>query len=302
MLIRAIPFVFVILWASGFVGARFGLRYAEPATLLSIRMALNVLLFLVIVALLRRKVPTGKEFWHSVVVGILIHGFYLGGTYFAISLGMPAGLSSLLVGIQPILTAVLLVVFASEQFKPSQWLGLLLGFIGISLVLLGKMEWQSETHKMLAIGVCLSSLIGITLGTLYQKRYCQQVDMVGGAMVQYLAAMALFLPIAMQFETMQVQWTTEFILTLVWLVVVLSCVAILLLLYMVKNGAASSVASVFYLVPPTTALQAWLVFGESFDWMGVTGFVLAAMAVYLVARKPEFPSLKSKVNHKRNLA
>ncbi len=112
--------------------------------------------------------------------------------------------------------------------------------------------------------------------------------------MQYLAALVMFLPVAMQFETMQVQWTAEFIFTLIWLVVVLSCVAILLLLYMVKNGAASSVASVFYLVPPTTALQAWFAFGESFDWMGIIGFVLAATAVYLVAKKPEFPTLKSK--------
>jgi drug/metabolite transporter (DMT)-like permease len=257
-------------------------------------MAFNVLLFLVIVVLLRRRIPTGKDFWHSCVVGVLIHGFYLGGTYFAISLGMPAGLSSLLVGIQPILTAVLLVVFASEQFKPSQWIGLSLGFVGIAMVLMGKMEWQSDLHKTLAIGVCLSSLFGITVSTLYQKKYCQQVDMVGGATVQYLAALVMFLPVAMQFETMQVQWTAEFIFTLIWLVVVLSCVAILLLLYMVKNGAASSVASVFYLVPPTTALQAWFAFGESFDWMGIIGFVLAATAVYLVAKKPEFPTLKSK--------
>ncbi|NIY82671.1 DMT family transporter [Vibrio hepatarius] len=293
MLIRAIPFVFVILWASGFVGARFGLQYAEPATLLSIRMAGNVLLFLVLIAFLRRRVPTGKDFLHSCVVGILIHGFYLGGTYFAIALGMPAGLSSLLVGIQPILTAVLLVSFTREHFKPVQWLGLVMGFIGISLVLGGKMEWQSESDKVLAIAVCLCALVGITLGTLYQKKYCNTSDMVGSAMVQYLAAGALFLPVAIQFETMHVEWTQEFILTLIWLVVVLSCVAILLLLYMVKNGAASSVASVFYLVPPTTAIQAWLAFGESFDVTGMLGFGFAAVAVYLVVKKPKLFSTKT---------
>ncbi|EOD5328687.1 DMT family transporter [Vibrio parahaemolyticus] len=293
MLIRAIPFVFVILWASGFVGARFGLQYAEPATLLSIRMAFNVLLFLVLVAVLRRRLPTGKDFWHSCVVGALIHGFYLGGTYFAIALGMPAGLSSLLVGIQPILTAALLVAFVREEFKPSQWLGLALGFVGIAMVLMGKMEWQSEQHKVLVIGLCLLALVGITLGTLYQKKHCQQVDMVGGATVQYLAALIMFLPVAMQFETMQVQWELEFILTVLWLVVVLSCVAILLLLYMVRNGASSSVASVFYLVPPTTAIQAWLAFGESFDWMGISGFVLAATAVYLVVKKPDLTIKKA---------
>lgn len=293
MLVRAIPFIFVILWASGFVGARFGLQYAEPATLLSIRMLGNVVLFLLLIAFLRRRVPTGKDFLHCCVVGVLIHGFYLGGTYMAIDLGMPAGLSSLLVGIQPILTAIFLVGFTRETFKPVQWLGLALGFVGIALVLGGKMEWQSETDKILAIAVCLCALAGITLGTLYQKKFCHSGDMVGSAMVQYLAAGALFLPFAMQFETMEVQWTTEFILTLIWLVVVLSCVAILLLLFMVKNGAASSVASVFYLVPPTTAVQAWLAFGESFDVMGGIGFGFAAVAVYLVVKKPAIFASKS---------
>lgn len=286
MWLKAIPFVFVILWASGFVGARFGLEYAEPATLLTIRMFANVAVFILLIAFLRRRVPTGRDFLHSCVVGILIHGCYLGGTYAAIGLGMPAGLSSLLVGIQPIATAVLLVVVAKHHFRLSQWMGLALGLLGIFLVLMGKMEWQSDTHKFEAIMMCMLALIGITLGTLYQKRYCQYVDMVGSAMVQYLAAAVVFLPYAYQFETMQVNWTAEFILTLLWLVVVLSCVAILLLLYMVKQGASSSVASVFYLVPPTTALQAWLLFGESFDLLGLLGFILAAVAVYLVVKKP----------------
>ncbi|EHI9241891.1 DMT family transporter [Vibrio vulnificus] len=297
MLLRLIPFLFVLLWASGFVGARLGLQYAEPATLLAIRMLANIALFLLLIVLLRRRVPTGAAFWHSCVVGLSIHGFYLGGTYWAISLGMPAGLSSLLVGIQPILTALILVVTVQERFRFSQWLGLALGLLGISLVLSGKMDWQTEAHKTLAITLCLMALVGITLGTLYQKRFCHGVDMVGGAMVQYLAAACLFLPFAWQFETMQVQWTTTFILTLLWLVVVLSCAAILLLLYMVKNGASSSVASVFYLVPPVTALQAWLMFGESFDTKAMVGFLLAAVAVYLVVRKPKKVKNQSVKSH-----
>lgn len=286
MLVRFIPFVFVILWASGFVGARLGLQYAEPATLLTIRMVSNVVLFWLLILVLRRRIPRGKALLHSVVVGVLIHGFYLGGTYLAIDLGMPAGLSSLLVGTQPILTALLLVLFTAERFRRSQWLGLALGFVGISLVLAGNMAWQSDQHKWLAIGLCVVSLLGITLGTLYQKKWCKGCDMVGGAMIQYLAASTLFLPYAMQCETMQVEWNMTFILTILWLVVVLSCVAILLLLYMVEHGAASNVASVFYLVPPTTAIQAWLVFGESFDLLGALGFLLSACAVYLVVRKP----------------
>ncbi|MCK6264413.1 DMT family transporter [Vibrio sp. ZSDE26] len=288
MLIRMIPFVFVVLWASGFVGARYGLQYAEPATLLSIRMIGNVALFMLLIVLLKRSIPRGRMLFHSGVVGVLIHGFYLGGTYWAISLGMPAALSSLLVGIQPILTAVLLIVWANEKFKASQWLGLGLGFIGIALVLGGNIEWQSKAHQWQAVAICISSLFGITLGTLYQKRFCKGADMIGSAMVQYLAAAMLFMPSAFMFETMQVNWTPEFIFTLVWLVGVLSCVAVLLLLYMVEHGASSSVASVFYLVPPTTAIQAWLMFGESFDWLGGVGFAFAAIAVYLVVKQPSF--------------
>lgn len=286
MLIKFIPFVFVVLWSSGFVGARFGLQYAEPATLLSLRMIANVLLFVLLIATLKRKVPRGSAFFHSCVVGILIHGFYLGGTYLAIDMGMPAGLSALLVGLQPILTAIMIVTFTVERFNWAQWVGLALGFSGISLVLMGNIEWQSGAHKMEAVLLCILALIGITFGTLYQKRFCQGVDMVCSAMVQYFAAAILFVPYAISFESMQVDWTVEFSLTLVWLVVVLSCVAILLLLYMVEHGAASSVASVFYLVPPTTALQAWLMFGESFDFYGALGFALAAIAVYLVVKKP----------------
>ncbi|KHD25647.1 multidrug transporter [Vibrio caribbeanicus] len=290
MFIRMVPFVFVVLWASGFVGARLGLQYAEPATLLTIRMLANVVLFALIVIFLRRRVPTGAGFWHAFVVGLLIHGFYLGGSYVAIGLGMPSGLCSLLVGTQPIVTAVLLVSFANQHFSKAQWFGLALGFLGISLVLLGKMEWQSDTDKVLAVGVSVFALIGITLGTLYQKRYCHDLDMVGSALVQYFAALLLFLPYALMFETMTIQWEVEFVLTLGWLVIVLSCAAVLLLLYMVKHGAASSVASVFYLVPPVTAIQAWLMFGESLDAMGILGFILAAFAVYLVTQRGHKPS------------
>ncbi|RTZ18218.1 DMT family transporter [Vibrio aquaticus] len=289
MFVRCVPFVFVLLWASGFVGARFGLQYAEPATLLSIRMMANVCLFLVLIALFRRRIPQGRALFHSAVVGVLIHGFYLGGTYLAIDLGMPAGLTSLLVGLQPILTALLLVSFTQHAFKPSQWMGLVIGFIGISLVLMGKVEWQNDQHQWAAVTLCLMSLVGITLGTLYQKKYCQGVDMVGSAAVQYFAAAGLFLPYALTFETMQVTWNLPFTLTLIWLVVVLSCVAVLLLLFMVEKGASAQVASVFYLVPPVTAIQAWLMFDESFDMLGIGGFLLAALAVYLVAKAPSWP-------------
>ena len=159
MLIKMIPFVFVILWSSGFVGARLGVEYAEPATLLSLRMVANVALFLVLIAILKRRIPRGRAFFHACVVGILIHGFYLGGTYLAIDMGMPAGLSSLLVGLQPILTALIMISCTSQRFNFAQWLGLALGFAGISLVLMGNIEWQSDDQKGLA--TLLLSLIHI---------------------------------------------------------------------------------------------------------------------------------------------
>lgn len=288
MFIKMIPFLFVILWSSGFVGARYGLIYAEPMTLLSLRMLLTVLLFGGLLALFKRQsIPRGNALWHASVAGLLIHGLYLGGTYQAIYWGMPAGLTSLLVGTQPVITVLLLVIMTPQRFTVSQWIGLGIGFVGISFVLLGNLEWQSEEKQWAAVGMCLLSLFGITVGTLYQKRFCQQSDLLGGTLVQYMAASILFIPLALKVESMSIQWTTTFVLTMVWLVVVLSCVAVLLLLYMVEHGASSNVASIFYLVPPTTAIQAWFAFDESLDGLGILGFILTALAVYFVVKKPK---------------
>ncbi|WP_114786126.1 DMT family transporter [Vibrio tetraodonis] len=284
MLVRFIPTVFVVLWASGFVGAKIGLQYAEPATLLTLRMLANLGVFTLLVVIMRSTIPKGKMFCHSFIVGLLIHGFYLGGTYIAIDLGMPSGLSALLVGIQPILTAIIFVTYTREHLKLSQWFGLTLGFVGISLVLMGKTQWQDDSHKFIAVGLCLVSLLGITLGTLYQKRFCSGVDKIGSALIHYFAALCLFFPYAMNFETMSVNWTLEFTLTLFWLVIVLSVVAIMLLLFMVERGASEKVASIFYLVPPVTGIQAWLIFGESFDRTAIVGFILSATAVFLITR------------------
>lgn len=286
MLTRIAPFIFVVLWATGFIGARFGLDYAEPMTFLLIRMVANVLVFITLMFILKAKLPKGRACFHAFVSGILIHGFYLGGTYIGISFGMPAGLCSLLVGLQPILTAIFLVNTTNSALRHSQWLGLAIGFIGITLVLQGNIAWQSYEQVEAAFLFTIMALLGITFGTLYQKKFCQNMDMIGAAVWQYMGAGLLFLPIALTTETMIVQWTPQFIFTLTWLVFALSVVAVLLLLYMVKHGESSKVASVFYLVPPTTALQAWLVFDERFDLLGAAGFACAALAVYLVVRKP----------------
>lgn len=286
MLARFIPFIFVVLWSSGFIGARLGLPYAEPMTFLLLRMLANIGVFLFLVVILRARLPTGKALGHCLVAGLLIHGFYLGGTYIGISLGMSAGLCSLLVGLQPIVTALVMFAAAGERMRPTQWAGLVLGFIGIALVLQGNMSWHQDGNRTAAYAFTILALLGITFGTLYQKRFCQNVDMIGGAVWQYAAAATLFLPVALMTETMAVNWTPTFIFALSWLVLVLSVVSILLLLYMIKHGESSKVASTFYLAPPMTAFQAWLVFGETFDKYGAMGFALAAVAVYLVIRRP----------------
>ncbi|WP_330959738.1 DMT family transporter [Photobacterium sp. 53610] len=294
---RLIPFIFVLLWSTGFIGARFGLPYAEPATFLFVRMLANIAIFAVLALFLKSSLPTGKARFHCFMTGMLIHGLYLGGTYYGIYLGMPAGLCALLVGLQPVLTAIILMLLGQERLVLSQWLGLCLGILGISLVLQGNMSWQQDSHQLAAYACAGLALLGITLGTLYQKRYCSQVDLVGGSLYQYMMAAMVFAPVMLTAETMQIEWNLTFSLTLAWLVLGVSVTAVWLLLYMVKHGEASKVASTFYLVPPVTALEAWLVFNETFDAFSALGFLLAAMAVYLVMRKP-----KSKFTPEKALA
>lgn len=287
MLTKYVPFIFVALWSTGFIGAQYGLQFAEPATFLLLRMIVNIIIFIALLFIFKSHLPRGKEAIHSLIAGVLIHGFYLGGTYQAISLGMSAGLCALLVGIQPILTAVLLVNFGKQRLLPLQWAGLFLGLLGITLVLQGNIEWQDTSNQYTAYLFAFIALIGITFGTLYQKKYCQNSDLIGSMVWQYSAASLVFLPVALLNETMVVTWNAQFIFGLMWLVLVVSVTAILLLLYMIKQGDASSVASTFYLIPPMTAFQAWIIFGEHFDIQGAVGFALAAVAVYLVIRKPK---------------
>ena len=287
MLTKYVPFIFVALLSTGFIGAQYGLQFAEPATFLLLRMIANIIIFIALLFIFKSHLPRGKEAIHSLIAGVLIHGFYLGGTYQAISLGMSAGLCALLVGIQPILTAVLLVNFGKQRLLPLQWVGLFLGLLGITLVLQGNMEWQDTSNQYTAYLFAFIALIGITFGTLYQKKYCQNSDLIGSMVWQYSAASLVFLPVALLNETMVVTWNAQFIFGLMWLVLVVSVAAILLLLYMIKQGDSSSVASTFYLIPPMTAFQAWIIFGEHFDTQGAVGFALAAIAVYLVIRKPK---------------
>jgi drug/metabolite transporter (DMT)-like permease len=279
---RAAPAVFVVLWSTGFVGTKYVLHGAEPLTYLAIRMVVVVGLMAVIAAIAPPRWPDLSGIAHSVVAGILVHGFYLGGTAVAISLSIPAGLSALIPGLQPILTSTLASRWLGERVTPLQWSGLLLGLGGVVLILHDRPISGEAGWGWFASGV---SLVSITLGTLYQRRYCGRIDWRAGNLVQYIAVALLFAVAAWLFEDNVVHWTSEFVLSLAWLVVVLSIGSIGLLYWLIRRQAATSVASLFYLVPAVTAAMAYVLFGEQLDRVAITGMVACAAAVFLVNRR-----------------
>lgn len=285
-LLQWVPGIFVLLWATGFIGAKFGLPYAEPFSLLSIRMYLTLAVFLTLAGLFHARWPDRSGILHSLLVGALVHAAYLGGVFSAIEAGMSAGLVALLVGLQPILTALLVWVGLDRGLRPLQVCGLLLGLLGVAMVLLPE-SGLAETvdNEFTALPAALIALFGITLGTLYQKRFCSGVPLLTGTFFQYLAATLLLTLLAFAFETRQIDWQPPLIMTILWLVFGLSLSAILLLMLMIREGEAAKVASYFYLTPPVTAIMAWLLFGETLTAVDVAGILLTATGVYLVVRR-----------------
>jgi drug/metabolite transporter (DMT)-like permease len=279
---RAAPAIFVVLWSTGFIGTKYVIHNADPLTYLAIRMALVVGLMAIIVAIARPVWPNFTEIGHSIVSGILVHGFYLGGTAVAISLSIPAGLSALIPGLQPILTSTIANRWLGERVTPLQWSGLLLGLAGVALILHDRPMSGQAGWGWFASGV---SLVSITLGTLYQRRYCGRIDWRSGNLVQYAAVTLFFTAGAFMFENRVVHWTAEFTLALVWLAVVLSIGSIGLLYWLIRHQAATSVASLFYLVPAVTAVMAYLLFDERLDTIAMIGMVACAAAVFLVNRR-----------------
>jgi len=279
---RAAPVIFVVLWSTGFVGTKYVLRDAEPLTCLAIRMTAVVGLMAVIVAFARPRWPDRIGVAHSVVAGILVHGFYLGGTAVAIAHSVPAGLSALIPGLQPILTSTLASRWLGERVVPLQWAGLLLGLAGVMLVLHNRAMSGDAGWGWLASGV---SLISITLGTLYQRRYCNSIDWRAGNLIQFVAVTIFFAAGAFLFEDRVVRWTSEFVLAVAWLAVMLSIGSISLLYWLIRRSAATSVASLFYLVPGVTALMAYALFGEQLDFIAILGMLACATAVFLVNRR-----------------
>lgn len=285
--IRLMPATFVLLWSTGFIGAKFGLPYAEPFTLLFYRMLLTLLCLGGLALAINARWPASwRQAGHLAVTGVLVHGAYLGGVFTAIDAGMPAGLTALVVGLQPLLTGVLAVLVLKEKVSGRVWLGLLLGLAGVVLVLAERLAPGSgslfQGFPLWAVLAALVALFGIAMGTLYQKRFCGATDLVSGAFIQYCAAATVFGLLSFTVETRQVQWTPQLFFALGWLVLVLSLGAIGLLLALIRRGASAQVASLFYLVTPVTALEAWLLFDERLGLLALAGTAVAVTGVYLV--------------------
>ena len=277
------PAVFVVLWSTGFIGAKFGLPYAEPATFLLVRF-LAVIAVLVVVALVVGAPWPGSwiQTAHIGIAGVLIHGVYLGGVFTAIDHGVPAGIAALIVGMQPLFTAVAAGPYLGERVSPRQWLGLGIGLAGVALVVSDKLGFSPD--HLIGIAFAVAALLGITVGTLYQKRHGGGMDLRTGSAIQFIAAALMMLPLALAFETMHIAWTGEFVFALSWLVFVLSLGAISLLYLLIRRGAAAKVASLFYLVPPVTAVFAYFLFGEFLGPAAILGMVLAVAGVALVIK------------------
>lgn len=285
-LARLYPLLFVALWSTGFIGAKFGLPDAEPLTFLSVRYLAVLVLMGAIAWLTRAPWPQKAAEWlHIGVSGLLVHALYLGGVFTAIAHGLPAGVTALVVGLQPVLTALGAGAFLGERVRPTQWIGLALGFAGVALVVAHKVAASASGGALTTMLVpAVLALLGITAGTLYQKRFCPAFDLRTGSVIQFLPCLAITALIAFETETMHVHWTGAFVFALGWLVLVLSLGAVSLLNMLIRRGSAVNVASLFYLTPPTTALMAWALFGETLTGLALVGMGLAVFGVWLARR------------------
>lgn len=277
--IRFAPLLFVLLWSTGFIGAKLGLPHAEPLSFLLVRYLLVIGLMTALALATGAPWPAEPRRWlHIGVSGLLVHGGYLGGVFVAIAKGLPAGVTALVVGLQPLFTALGAGWWLGERVSRRQWLGLALGLVGTALVVSGKL---GGGVGLPALAAALFALASITAGALYQKRFCPSFDLRTGSVLQFLPAALATAAVVAVTEDFRIDWTPDFLFALLWLVLVLSVGAISLLNLLIRSGSAVHVSSLFYLTPACTALIAWAVFGETVSGVGLAGMALAIWGVYL---------------------
>ena len=279
--VAAAPAVFVLLWSTGFVGAKYGLPDADPFAFLALRLTIAGAL-LAALALVTRSRLDARQAGRAAVSGVLLHASYLGGVFWAISRGVPAGVSSVVVSLQPVLVAALAARLLGEQLARRQWVGLVVGVAGVALVLAPGLVARTGSLPASGLLACLVALAGGTVGTLWQKRHGDGIPLLAGTFVQYAAAAVVLLALSLTTEPGRIHWTPRFVGALVWLVLVLSIGAVLLLLVLLRRGSASGVSSLFSLVPPATAVESYLMFGERLAALSVLGIMVTAVGVAMV--------------------
>ena len=280
--IRAMPAVFVLIWSTGFIVAKFGLPYSSPLWFLNLRFLGVVLVLLLAVPFVEVPWPARSAVKHIALSGILLQAGYLGGVWVAISEGMPAGLAALIVGLQPVLTAFIAPAIG-ERVTARQWWGFALGFCGVVLVVIDKITLIALPASSIVLAV--TALLSITIGTLYQKRRCPSFDLRAGTLIQFSASLLLTVPLALLFEVWSVRFTPQFVGALAWSILALSIGGMALLFPLIRRGEATRVTSLFYLVPPVTAVMAWAAFGERFSQRAMLGMACAVIGVALVVMR-----------------
>ena len=295
---KLIPWVFVWIWSTGFIAAKYGLPYAEPFTLLSYRFVITLFFLLILIIYKKSSWPeTRLDFFHLLIAGVLIHGVYLGGVFQALKWGMPAGLGAMVIGLQPIGMALVAGVLLKEEVSKKQWTGLIMGLVGLYLVLFDSLDLTEQIafdgFPIWAVFAVIISLFAISIGTIYQKRFCSNMNLYSGAWVQYFSASILCILIVLFFENGEVSWSRTFILAMTWQVLGLSIGAILLLMTMIKKDALASVGSYFYLVAPLVAIQAWFLFEERIGLSALAGVVLISFGVAITTSKKSIRNLQS---------
>ncbi len=283
-LLSAAPALFVFIWATGYIVAKYAAPHAEPLTFLLWRYAGVVVLMSVLAVVARAVWPSPRDALHLAIAGIGIQAVYLGGVWVAIAHDMPAGVAALIVNVQPVLTAAL-GFWVHEKVTPRQWLGVLLGLGGVVLVVWHKLHFADIAWTTVAM--CIAALLGMTLGTLYQKRYVPQFDLRTGQVVQFIASILVTLPLAYATESFAVSWNAPLIATLLWSIVVLTGGGISLMFLMLRHGKATTVTSYMYLVPLVTAAMAWLLFGETLTFIATAGLAVTLLGVYLVVKRSD---------------
>lgn len=279
------PGVFVFLWATGFIGSRLTAPYAEPLSFLSLRFAIVAAILAVAGLVLRAPWPDRRTAFHAVATGGLIHGGYLGGVFWSVWMGMPAGVSALIVGLQPLMTAVLAAPFLGERIGWRHWAGLFVGIAGVALVVWPKLTFDAVGITPATVAANVVATLSITIGSIYQKRFIPRLDLRTGNALQFLGACAVVLAGALLTERFAITWNADVVFGMVWLVFVLSIGAISLLYLMIRHGDVSRVAGLLYLVPAVTALIAFLLFGETLSPVQIAGMAVCAGAVMLVTRR-----------------